>query len=109
MDAKTVKSIVFTAADGIAYVYPVAAPLVAVIEKIVNLLDDSGAFPQVLSAEQQTAMIAGMAAARASAVTSYRGIPTKEQARAELARRGRPVTGDFDDLPHDVFATLKKE
>jgi len=91
MDAKQIKSIVFTAADGIAYVYPVAAPLVAVIEKIVNLLDDSGEFPQVLSAEQQTAMISGMAAARSSAVTSYTAkIP-------------------HDDLPHDAFATLKKE
>jgi len=99
LDAKTVKSIVFTAADGIAYVYPVAAPLVAVIEKIVNLLDDSGAFPQVLSEEQQTAMIAGMAAARASAVTSYRHTVTMQPR----------LPPDFADLPHDAFATLKKE
>ena len=88
MDAKQVRSLVFAGLDGVAYVFPVTAPFVPVIEKVFDLLNDAGAFPQVLSPEAQTAMLAGMAAAKASAVTSYKAhIP-------------------HDDLPRDAFAGL---
>lgn len=101
MDAKQIKSIVFTAADGIAYIYPVTAPFVAVIEKVINLLDESGAFPQVLHPEAQAALIAGMAAAHASGATT--GIEAYK--RAHQAQQAQPNT----QVAVDVFAGLKKE
>lgn len=57
---------------GAAIVFPVAAPFVAGIEAIIKAAEDIGIVPHELPAEQAQAIAAGMAAARASAVTGFR-------------------------------------
>lgn len=67
----SIKAIAFTLADGVAIVFPVTASVVAIVEKAVNLLEDAGLAPHELTPEQATAVAAGIAAVRASAVTEY--------------------------------------
>jgi len=69
---KTAESIAVFLADGTAYIYPPAAPIVAAFERLLEEADQHGVIPTQISAEQAREMAAGMAAARASAVTSYK-------------------------------------
>lgn len=71
IDAKKVQRVVFALADGAAVVFPVAAPFVAIVEQFILAAEAAGLVAEEMSPEQATAMLAGMAAARASAVTSY--------------------------------------
>ncbi len=71
VDAEEVRYVTL-ALDGAAVVFPVIAPFVAIIERLVEVAEAHGVIPHELPAEQVAAMAAGMAAARASAVTSWR-------------------------------------
>ncbi len=59
-------------ADGATVLFPEVKPFVAVLEMLLDVADEYGIIPHELSVEQGQAIAAGMAAARASAVTSYR-------------------------------------
>lgn len=72
MKLEDVESVVLTLAGGVALVYPPAAPIVAALKALVEAAQEHGITPHELSVEQSGAIAAGMAAARASAVTSDR-------------------------------------
>lgn len=65
------EAIVIVTKEGVAIAYPPAAPLVALLAQFVDEAAKRGITPAELSIEQVTAIAAGMAAARASAVTEY--------------------------------------
>lgn len=67
-----VESIVFLLADGAAVAFPAIGPFVAIAEKLLEAADQHGVVPVEISAAQRDAIAAGMAAARASAVTTDR-------------------------------------
>jgi len=67
-----IESIVITLASGVALAYPPAAPIVAALKGLVEAAEDHGIVPTELSAEQAASIAAGMAAARASAVTAFK-------------------------------------
>jgi len=66
------ESIVVTLADGAAVIFPAAGPFVVILEKLLDVANEHGIVPVELSVEQRASIAAGMAAAKASAVTSYR-------------------------------------
>jgi len=68
----TVEGIVVTLANGAAYLYPPAAPLVTAIRMLLEAAEEHGILPTEVPSEQLAAIAAGMAAARASAITSDR-------------------------------------
>jgi hypothetical protein len=68
----TVEGIVVTLANGVAYFYPPAAPLVTAIRGLIEAAEEHGIIPTELPDGQLAAIAAGMAAARASAITSDR-------------------------------------
>jgi hypothetical protein len=67
-----IKSVAFLLADGAAVAFPAIGPFVAIAEKLIEEADRLGIVPHELSAEQVAAIASGMAAARASAITSDR-------------------------------------
>lgn len=67
----SVKSIAFTLADGVAVVFPIAAPAIKIVEDVINTLETAGLASVVMTEEQATAIAAGMAAAKAAAVQEY--------------------------------------
>jgi len=69
---ESIESIVFKLADGAAVVYPAIGPFVAILEKLLDVANEHGIVPVELSVEQRASIAAGMAAAKASAVMSYR-------------------------------------
>ena len=72
MNATDIEGIALKLADGATVLFPEAAPFVAVLEMLLDVADEYGIVPHELSVGQAQAIAAGMAAARASAVTSYR-------------------------------------
>jgi len=72
VDVKQVEGFAVKLLDGTAKVFPVTAPIVVLIEGILELADEYGIIPHELPAEQVAAMAAGLAALRASAITSDR-------------------------------------
>lgn len=75
MDASQIQNLIFIGADTVARIYPVAAPIIAMVEDIITKLEAVGIIPievKGASPEQLAAMAAGMAAARSSAVTEYK-------------------------------------
>jgi len=68
----TVEGIVVTLANGVAYFYPPAAPLVTAIRGLVEAAEEHGIIPTEVPAAQLREIAAHMAAARASAITSDR-------------------------------------
>jgi hypothetical protein len=87
---------VFTLADGVAVIYPISLPFIKIAEATVAALEGSGCQPTVLTHEQAVAMSAGMAAARASAVVSYK------------AHEGNPALDSFSRLDPSVFVKNTK-
>ncbi len=57
--------------EGAAVVLPVISPFVTILENLIEVAEEHGIIMTELPAEQVAAMAAGMAAARASAVTSF--------------------------------------
>jgi len=72
MNAADIEGVALKLANGATVLFPGARPFVAVLEMLLEVADEYGIFPHELPAEQAQAIAAGMAAARASAVTSYR-------------------------------------
>ncbi len=60
------------AANGVGVMYPPAAPLIELIEKLITTAEEHGILAVEIPAAQLQAIAAGMAAARASAITSDR-------------------------------------
>ncbi len=58
-------------ANGATVLFPEAKPFIAVLEMLLDVADEYGIIPHELPSEQAEAIAAGMAAARASAVTSF--------------------------------------
>ncbi len=71
-DAAQVEGFALKLIDGTAKVFPVTAPIMVLIEGIIELADEYGIIPHELPAAQAQAMAAGLAALRASAITSDR-------------------------------------
>jgi len=71
-DVAQVEGIALKLLDGTAKVFPVTAPIVVLIEEILAVADEYGIIPHELPADQVQAMAAGLAALRASAITSDR-------------------------------------
>ena len=69
---ETAESIVVTLADGAAVIFPAVGPFVVILEKLLDTAESHGIVPVELSEEQRASIAAGIAAAKASAVTSYR-------------------------------------
>lgn len=59
-------------ANGAAYFYPPAAPIAAALKELVDVAEEHGIVPTELPEGQLREIAAGMAAARASAITSDR-------------------------------------
>ena len=99
IDYTKVQNMAFSLADGIAVVYPVSLPFIKIAEAAIRALDLAGIQPTVISTEQATAIQAGMAAARASAVVAYR------------AHEGNPPKDSFDNLklPESAFVNPSPE
>ncbi len=57
--------------EGAAVVLPVIQPFVAILERLVEVAEEHGIIMTELPKAQAEAMASGMAAARASAVTSF--------------------------------------
>ncbi len=70
IDAGTIRYVTLVL-DGAAVVLPVIAPFVNILERLVEVAQEHGVIMTELPAAQAEAMAAGMAAARASAVTSF--------------------------------------
>jgi len=75
MDARQIQHIVFVGLDGLAVVYPVTAPVVALIEAIVPKLEEAGIIPfppseEMIDRMRATGKAAGEAALAASMATS---------------------------------------
>ena len=68
---EAIESITLSLAGGVAVIYPPAAPIVAILRYWMHAGIDFGT-PYELSAEHAGAIAAGLAAAKASAVTSYK-------------------------------------
>jgi len=68
----TVEGIIVTLESGVALLYPPAAPLVTAIRALVETAEAHGIVPVELPEGQLREIAAGMAAARASAITSDR-------------------------------------
>jgi hypothetical protein len=66
------ESIVITLANGAAVIFPAVGPFVVILEKLIDTAESHGIVPVELSVEQRASIAAGIAAAKASAVTSYR-------------------------------------
>jgi len=72
---EAIESITLSLAGGVAVIYPPSAPVVALVKGVLSFWHESGiqlGTPYELSAEQAAAIAAGLAAAKASAVTSYK-------------------------------------
>lgn len=72
MNAADIEGVALKLANGATVLFPEAAPFVAVLEMLLDVANEYGIVPHELPTEQAQAISAGMAAARASAVTSYR-------------------------------------
>ncbi len=72
MTADQVEGIALKLLNGTAKFIPVTAPLVALIEGILEAVHENGMVTYEMPAAQVQAMAAGMAAARASAITTDR-------------------------------------
>ncbi len=72
INAADVEGFALKLLDGTAKVFPVTAPIMVLIEGIIELADEYGIIPHELPAAQVQAMAAGLAALRASAITSDR-------------------------------------
>jgi len=72
MNAADIEGFALKLADGATVLFPEVAPFVAVLEMLLDVANEYGIVPHELPTEQAQAIAAGMAAARASAVTSYR-------------------------------------
>jgi hypothetical protein len=68
----SIEGFVITLANGAALVYPPAAPLASAIKALVETAEAHGIVPVELPEGQLRDIAAGMAAARASAVTSFK-------------------------------------
>jgi len=68
----SIEDLVLTLANGAALVYPPAAPLAGAIKALVEAAEKHGIVPVELPEGQLREIAAGMAAARASAITSDR-------------------------------------
>ena len=71
-EIKTIESIAFALADGAKVIFPVAAPMISIIEDLVSAANLAGVVPTMISKEEQSAIAAGIAAGQASAVTSVK-------------------------------------
>ncbi len=93
VDVAQIEGFAIKLLDGTAKVYPPAAPLVVLIEGILQVADEYGIIPHEMPAAQAREMAAHGAADRASAVTSYRahhpegGQPVPYQDRVVIERR----------------------
>jgi len=67
-----IEGIIVTTAKGVSYFYPPATPLVTAIRGLIEAAEEHGIIPTELPEGQLAAIAAGMAAARASAITSDR-------------------------------------
>ncbi len=72
LDVAQIEGFAIKLLDGTAKVYPPAAPLIALIEGIVEVADEYGIIPHELPAAQVMEMAAHGAADRASLLTEYR-------------------------------------
>jgi hypothetical protein len=72
INAADVEGFALKLIDGTAKVFPVTAPIMVLIKGILEVADEYGIIPHELPAEQVAAMAAGLAALRASAITSDR-------------------------------------
>ena len=98
IDATKIQNMVFHLADGLAVIYPVSLPFVKIAEAAILALEGAGITPTIVSAEQLTAIQAGMAASRASSVVSYK------------AHEGNPAKDSFSTLiPDSAFANPSPE
>jgi len=84
VNAAEIQALIFVGADGAAKLFPVAAPFVAVAEGLIKGLEAAGVISLPVppaQIEQMRQLVAGMAAAQASAVTT-----ALEHQRAALPR-----------------------
>src|ERR1043165_7652090 len=93
---RLIQNMVFTLADGAAVIFPVSLPFIKIAEDAIKALEGAGISPTVISKEQAGAMAAGMAAARASAVVSYK------------AHEGNPPKDSFAQLDPKAFVNNPK-
>lgn len=76
VSASSIEHLVLLAADGTAVLVPATAPIASLLHRLAVVLEETGVIPAEVpaaSVEQLNAVAAGMAAARASAVTAAMG------------------------------------